>query len=294
MIKKLQYTLQLTLMLSIPTAVLAVQLDTLAPPPVRVVDDVGVNVATGQPVQSLDTVRIGGERGLSHDIRVYANHLDGTKSFVQGYIDKYAGNARYVKVSKYDAYLRQDEKGILTPQISDSLADDGNYLYLMRVFGPVGSQEFRLSSDGTTFTPVGDLRHSLRHEIRDGKSTLIWRTPEGIESIYWAETGESTLGESGVSGKRDLRSVIYPNGFKLTIEEGAVTTNTGFMLKYGLPKYGEGNYRWSLNPNYIAGINLAIQSCSPARGSPCDTEGWPTARFGWPTGAPESFFIEKV
>ncbi len=290
MFKQLQYTLQLALLFSVTTPVLAVQLDTLAPPPVRVVDELGINVATGQPVQSLTTVSIGAERGLSHDMRVYTNHLDGKKSLVQAYIDKYAGNARYVKVSNNDAYLRSDEKGILTPQVYSSLVDDGNHLWLMRVFGPAGSHEFMLNSDGASFTPVGDLRHSLRHEIRDGRSTLIWRTPEGIESLYWATTGGNTLGESGVSGKRDLRAVIYPDGFKLTIEEGAVTTNTGFMLKYGLPKYGEGNSRWVLNPNYIAGINLAVQHCASARGSACDTDGWPTARFGWPPGAPESLF----
>lgn len=280
-------------MASFSRPVMATQEGIIAPPPVKVVDDLGVNGSTGQPVQRLDTVSIGGENGLSHHIQVYANHFDAKAQPHTGYIDKYSGNARYVRASQTKARLNLDNKGILTPQIDTTPVNDGNYLWLMRVFGPVGSQDFVLNSDQTTFTAVGDLRHTLRHEIRNGRSTLIWRTPEGIESFYWATTGSNSPGPAGSSGKRDLRTIIYPNGLQIDISEGGVISNAGFVLKYGLPNPFTGNAWKDYHPSYIVGINLAEQYCSTARSASCNANGWPIARFNWPSSAPQAFYARE-
>lgn len=280
-----------TLGLSHPA--LATQDNIMAPPPVDLVDELGVNGATGQPVQRLTTVSIGGENGLSHHIQVYANHFDAKGSPLAGYIDKFSGNARYVKASSSRSRIRRESNGVLTVEVGTSLVDDGNYLYVMRVFGPVGNQDFILNEDGATFSPIGDMRHSLKHEIRNGRSTLIWRTPEGVESIYWAINGSNSPGPAGVSGKRDLRTIIYPNGLRLEIAEGGVTSNLGFMLKYGLPNQYSGDAWKEYNPSYIAGINLAEQYCSVARTASCGTNGWPIARFDWPVGSPQIFYSHE-
>ena len=284
-----KYGLLLACLLVAAGPVAAVQESTLAPPPVRFVDELNVNVATGQPVQSLDTVSIGGERGLSHNIRLFANHFDAKAEPAVPYIDRFAGNARYVKVSENSARFRLIQ-GIWSIQVFSNEEDRGNYLYVMRVFGPVGSQDFKLNDDGATFSPIGDTRHSLRHELRDGRSMLIWRTPEGIESVYWGASGANGLGESGGSGKRELRTVTYPNGLQLTLEEGGVTSNAGFMLKYGFPEDGEGDIRWRSVPRWIAGVNLAYEQCSAARNATCNTSSWPIAYFEWPDAAPSSFY----
>jgi hypothetical protein len=264
----------------------AIQSAQIAPPDVKLVDEFGVNIATGQVNVSQETVSIGGERGLSHSISMETNHFAQNRMY--GYHDKYAGAARYTRIwEDHNLGSRLSYAG-------------GQYAIfsVIRVHGPVGSQDFvmRDSSDGTlqpdpltvdgldvsdlVFEAMGDTRHTLERSA-DGQY-LVWTTPNGTESYY--VTGALT---------GSLRKIIYPNGFTLKIESlGGVMTNTGFQLKYD---YFPHNSSWAgRNPGRVIAVNNAVEYCPPDElyaSQNCDFEhDWPMARFEWPAGMPETFF----
>ena len=84
------------------TALAAAQAADIERPKVQIVDKFGVNMATGQVTQSLDTVSIGGAMGLSHRIFVYANEFAFSNS--RGFSDNLRALTRYVNLSQQADY----------------------------------------------------------------------------------------------------------------------------------------------------------------------------------------------
>lgn len=296
---------------------LAVQSGQIAPPNVHTVDRFGVNVATGQINLSVDTVSIGGEMGLAHSVSGYTNNFSMKVNY--GFMDKYAGNVSHVYLYAWEAgmdYFQYKGKGY-------------PYFKVMRVFGPVGSEDFVVLEDGVlrptdsigsgvvTYEAMGDTRHTLEvvnSSDPDGhlySGLLRWTTPDGTASYYSAS--------SDPIGGRELIAVVYPSGFTIRINGlGSVTTNTGFQLRYERPVVSTGlspeklairsslpqgaqirsvnPELWSYaNPSYIIGINNAVEYCSPvAARDVCDLEeDWPRATFTWPGGMPQAIYLGK-
>lgn len=289
---KLNWVIALLLIATAPS--FAVQEGQIAPPPVELVDRFGVNLATGQVVQKLNTVAIGGDLGLSHHIQVNANHF--VKTGGHGYMDAFAGGAKYVNVINTDGVFSSDAYGNV--QLKTTGASMGTWVYLMRVFGPAGGYDFVVYKNGYipnassnpitsgyTYRPLGDSRHSLIQKTEGGKNYLVWTTPDGIKTRY--DRGSSVVAHNG--GR--LVDVTYPNGFKVSVDFGGVVTNTGFMLKYQFVGSWPGALTWGANPFAISGINLADTYCPLSSTQSCDGTGWPTAKFGWPVGSPDVFYI---
>jgi hypothetical protein len=259
-------------------SVLALENNPIAPPSPKVVDRFGVNLQTGQLARNLKTISIGGELGLSHHVQLYTD-LWPTEGYY-GFIDGFAGKLTATKISDNVAYEITDANGDVIA-IRDTGSYQPNYplLHVMRAYGPAGSQDFLVYQNGVvnrdasavtgvTFKAVGDARHTL--VLSPDKTYFTWTTPDGIESKY------------SNSGRR-LVEVTYPNGFKVRVGYKAVTSNTGFMLKYHFnPSI------LSSTPSEIVGINLGSQYCS-ADATSCATTNWPTATFTWPTGTPTVF-----
>jgi hypothetical protein len=296
---------------------LAVQSDQMAPPKVNTVDRFGVNVATGQINLSVDTVSIGGEMGLAHSVSGYTNNFSMKGNY--GFMDKYAGSASRVSIYSWEAgmdYFQYKGKGY-------------QYFKVMRVFGPVGSEDFVVLEDGelrptdtigngvVTYEAMGDTRHTLevvKSSDPDGdrySGLLRWTTPDGTASYYSASPNPIA--------HRSLIAIAYPSGFTIRINGlGSVTTNTGFQLRYERPVVSTGlspeklairsslpqsaqirsvnPELWSYaNPSYIIGINNAVEYCSPvAARDVCDLEeDWPRATFTWPGGMPQAIYLGK-
>ncbi len=272
-----------------------------------------VNLVSGQISPSLNTIAIGGDKGLSHSISMFAN--DFTYKGWTGYFDKYNGKAKYTDLGT-DLYY----KGVM----------QGNYrIGVMRVSGAVGSAEFlvvqangspflrefgdpKLYFDITNDIPssyaylaIGDTRHTLE-AINDGQE-LLWTLPDGTQVKYERVVQNINAFAEGV-----LTDITYPNGFKITHHGNTgVTTNTGFQLKYdytavntGLESSKENVYfplsppvpgdSWytHYNPEYVRGINNAIEYCDPTLSAACTlTNAWPEVKFTWPGGMPRAFFI---
>lgn len=272
-------------------AIADVQPGVVAPPDVRVVDYMSVNMATGQVDQSVETVSIGGELGLSHQLSIDANYLNVESH--RWYRDKFALHPELVMLApnsdgKFDTV---PETGVLDFNIVPIPRSPSRQVPAMRVFAFFGSQEFAYKdgddyvdqwidldiTDGPDYTyePIGDKRHSLR--VLQDKS-LVWRNPDGMEVEYKSvPTGGYAAGEV----------ITYPNGFKIYVESDHVWTNTGFLLKY---KTLNDNSAWSGNVNAISALNLAFENCDPDGG--CSTQGWPNASFSWPTSVPNSLYSD--
>ncbi len=275
------------LLLGITCSSLALEDNPIAPPSPAVVDKFGVNLQTGQLSRQLNTISIGGELGLSHHVQLYTDlWLEGG----YGFVDAFAGNVASTKISDNVVQILTESNGDIS-----AIRDAGSYqstftpLRVIRVYGPAGSQDFLVYKNGSvnydtsatsgySYKPVGDSRHSLVESA--DKRTLTWTTPSGIESKYerFFNSGTQNAGAGAI-----LKEVIYPNGFKIRVGYKAVSTNTGFMLKYHF-----NNSPLSKIPSQIVGINLANEYCS-ADASSCATTGWPTATFTWPSGTPNVF-----
>jgi hypothetical protein len=268
----------LLLLMGFSCSAFALQDNPIAPPKVEIVDKFGVNLQTGQLSRSLNTVSIGGKLGLSHHVQLYTDL--GPQEAVYGFIDGFAGKLRPTNISQNSIYIAHSANG--DPMFfRDSGAPEYDHtkrVSVMRAYGPAGSQDFLMyqnnvvvpdgsATSGYTFKSVGDARHTLTESA--DRSYLTWTTPDGIESKY------------AVAGMR-LVEVTYPNGYKVRVGYKAVSTNTGFMLKYHF------NTVLTSTPNEIVGINLANQYCS-AEAASCTTTGWPTATFTWPAGTPKVF-----
>ncbi|HEX5055783.1 MAG TPA: hypothetical protein VFX02_04720, partial [Gammaproteobacteria bacterium] len=306
-------------------AALAIQDNQIAPPTVNVVDMQGVNLESAQVTAGVETVSIGGPLGLSHSVSGQTNNF---VRLSYGYVDKYAGNAKYTKIGV----------GMHTmpgPKHANCDSPAPAEMFVMRVFGPVGSQDFKVMiggefncniidqtiHSGYSYEALGDKRHTLTviesgdPRYSDYPKGLRWTTPDGTEVFY-----ERPSHQHHARGNGLLREIVYPNGFTLKIHEfGSVSTNTGFQLKYdysgpdgsfsGLTSLQQtlyGQYHvmpntnmpapggWSAaNPKYVAGVNNAYQYCPPTGTlAECGVlTGWPKATFTWPGGMPASIYL---
>jgi YD repeat-containing protein len=277
----------LLLLLGVSCSSLALEHNPIAPPQPNVVDKFGVNLQSGQLSHQLKTIAIGGERGLSHHVQLYTDLKLGEG---YGFIDAFAGSADSTQISTNVVQILTDSSGNVR-----AIRDTGSppptsftELRVMRVYGPAGSQDFLVykngqvdhnhsSTSGYVYKPVGDIRHSLV-ESADTKF-LTWTTPSGIQSKYERASSSGNTARAGAV----LKEVIYPDGFKIRVGYKAVSTNTGFMLKYDFT-----NSPLSKIPRQVIGINRANQYCAEEATS-CATAGWPVATFTWPTGIPNVF-----
>lgn len=298
---KLIRAIIIPVMLIMFSQVYAIQDGRIAPPDVEVVDKNGVNVATGQVVSSLNTVAIGGDRGLSHSVSNFTNEFSFQGWY--GYHDNYSGSARYEEVGRNIQY-----GGATYPIFK-----------VMRVSGPMGSEDFKVMVSGVfnanahnvssnyTYQALGDKRNSLA--LESSGQYLVWRKPDGTELKY------ARSGSSAASGG-PLREVIQPNGMTYYISSlGGVTTNTGYALKYHYVNDTRdlssekkairssihpdaqisqvASSTWSgRNPKYVYGVNLAVDDCQTQTTANCSfSNSWPKAEFEWPGGMPQAIFL---
>ncbi|MDO8336346.1 MAG: hypothetical protein Q7T74_06220 [Candidatus Saccharibacteria bacterium] len=282
----------LLFLLGISNYCLALEQNPIAPPNVEIADRFGVNMESGQLARRLNTVSIGGELGLSHNVQLYTDlWADG----YYGFVDAFAGSVTSKKISDNIMTILTNPNGNLTAfrDTGEIQRDSSRILSVMRAYGPVGSQDFLVYQNGVvdhsnqaatgyTYRPVGDTRHSLTEST--DKKYLIWITPDGIESKY----ERSINSGNWVAGTgANLREVTYPNGFKVRVYNKGVTTNTGFMLKYHFSTV------LPATPSQIVALNLAQQYCA-VDAAACATQGWPTATFTWPTGTPNIFITPGI
>ena len=271
-------------MLFMTGSAFALEQNPIAPPKADIVDRFGVNLQTGQLARTLTSVSIGGDLGLSHSVQLYTDLFSDGGNF--GFVDGFAGVPKPVNISQNVVSVIGGDPLFFR----DSGAPEYDYrkrISVMRVYGPAGSQDFLVyqnnilnpdasaytgtsTADGVTFKAVGDSRHTLMLSV--DKRYLIWRKPDGTESKY---TSSPTTGPTS--------EITYPNGLKVRVGYKAVTTNTGFMLKYQLNNQG-----LSGTPDQIVAINRATQYCS-VDAATCSTTGWPIATFTWPVGTPSIF-----
>ncbi|HTM40966.1 MAG TPA: hypothetical protein VL177_08645, partial [Terriglobales bacterium] len=292
----------------------AVQDGQLAPPELRMLDPMSVNLQSLQTVASQETVSIGGERGLSHSISMHTNHFTNTGGGY-GYIDKYAGNVKYV------VFGTQPGVAGFTGTHCDTIT--GSQVWVMRAFGPEGSEDFKVKINGvvdchiTTTITSGYTYEALRdprNVLEVSSGALIWTKPDGTQ-IYYEHGGNA------VSAGR-LYKIVYPNGYTIDIDFGNVTSNTGFQIKYeydgnwgtlssskqslfnqyraSLP-YGYGMQipgSWpdefdNANPGHVRAINRAVDYCTTDATQTCGglSHSWPAATFTWPGGMPQAIYL---
>lgn len=279
----------LILLASAASSVLALEQNPIAPPKAEIVDRFGVNLQTGQLARTLNTVSIGGDIGLAHSVQLYTDlFIDGG---YYGFVDGFAGRAKPENISQNSVVVMENANGdpLFLRDLGGIEHDHTKRISVMRVYGPAGSQDFLvyqngvLSRDasaysgnstatGITFKALGDTRHTLVQSA--DKTSLIWTTPNGTESKY---TSNPVTGYP--------LEVTYPNGLKVRVGYKAVTTNTGFMLKYQLNTQGLNG-----TPDQIVALNRANQYCSEDAATACSSAGWPTATFTWPLGTPSTFY----
>lgn len=271
------------------------------PPKNKVIDEFGVNLATAQVSQSLETVTIGGQLGLSHSLQSHTNSF----SIVgyRGFLDKYTGKAQYVRLAK----------GV---RFDGSSQNANSSIYVMRLSGPEGVADFKVLLNGVvqewvpnrtsgnySYEPLGDTRQSL--VVSSDRLHLIWTLVDGTVVRYRRDAYDYAR-SSGF-----LADITYPNGFKITRHSQiSVTSNTGFQLKYDYiddnrsldtDKLGStflhplaNSMQWSeTNPKYIHAINNAVEYCSRTLEGSCQlSQSWPKATFTWPGGMPRALFID--
>lgn len=279
----------LLLLLGFSSSAFALEFNPIAPPKVEISDAHGVNLQSLQLARSLETISIGGKLGLSHHVQLYTDlFADGD---YYGYVDAFAGTVMPKIISQNSVYIMANGDGypMFFRDSGGPEHDHTKRVSVMRAYGPAGTQDFLVYQNGAldidasavtglsdevgvTFKAVGDARHTLVQS--PDKMYLTWTTPDGTESKY------------SNSGRR-LMEVTYPNGYKVRVGYKAVSTNTGFMLKYHF------NAVFYSTPSQIVGINLANQYCS-ADAATCDTTGWPTATFTWPGGTPSIFWTPSM
>ena len=234
-----------------PLSTFSMQEGQLAPPEVKVVDEMMVSLTSGQIQTSLDTVAIGGELGLSHSISITQSNLHINRKF--GYVDKFAGSVSLAEVPRHltidygDKSSSGSQGNSGNPSQGPDLDPPQNYIpkkYVMRAFGPLGSQDFKIMCAGryrfaipapsctesnTTYEPLKDPRHSLKVSTNPAyQNHYEWTMPDGSRMYFRLMQTEWRATMSG-----SLSDVVYPNGLRIKVEPGVgLTTNTGFALKY--------------------------------------------------------------
>lgn len=272
----------------------------IRPPNVEMIDEFGVNMATGQVAIKQSTVSIGGDGGLTHHIQLYGNNF-GDRGY--GYYDGFAGTVRTVLSSDVAGIFQTNDAAKITHLRRTATQPQTNVesrVYVYRASGVSGQHEFALYNRDTkryetllpqvTYDPakhelraVGDSRHSLeiiRGDEGSSQYQYLWTMPDGTQNRYYR----------GYNNGKNYE-VIYPNGFMVEYRHGAAITNTGLMIKYNYAENSGTNAWLNRNPSSVVGINLADSYCSPEVGQNCASEGWPTATFQWPEGTPDVFFV---
>jgi hypothetical protein len=268
-------------------------------PKYQVMDEFGVNLASGQVSASVETVSIGGEMGLTHTISAHTNKFSIKGN--DGYHDGFSGSlvqhslGRVVRIGSSYVYPPDDEAA---------------EIHVLRISALGESEDFKLMRNGewdfwsysrhdmydpdVTFEALRDTRHTLTRESGGFK----WTKPDGTE-VY-------------VTNMHANR-VVYPNGFAIDINYPySVTTNTGFQLKYHYvqdhspnqsyddPSIGnippEARFEWSVsNPRHVYAINNAVEWCTPTERAMCDLQyDWPRATFTWPEGMPRAIYVQPT
>jgi hypothetical protein len=261
----------------------------IEPPKVNIIDDMGVNMATGQVTYSITPVSIGGPMGLSYTVSVYANEA---RWGAEGFSSAFNGFARAVQ---------------LTTQIGYSP------WRVMRVTDGRSSVDFKVLVDGVmqsdflglqppySYEPIGDQRDTL--EVNG--TYLDWTKADGtvVRFLRFGTTADYGAG---------MTQFIHPNGLTINIGADGITNSAGFQLKpmlepdhrpfdkvdnpnigFGVPPAGSSAAQgWSsFNPTYVKALNNAIEYCAPAP-TPCNpTRSWPTATIEYPPGMPRTLFI---
>jgi YD repeat-containing protein len=278
--------LLLVLLVSLACTSQAVEIER---PKIQVVDQMGVNMTSGQVTHSLTPVGIGGAAGLSYSISVFANEANWGGA--HGFTSNYDGEAKAVLLS-----------------------NDGGYspVYIMRVNDDTGSADFKVLVNGVvvdfiastpppfTYVAIGDQRHSL---VVNGTS-LEWTKPDGT-LVRFSHSG-TTAGSGGI-----MTQIVRPNGYTISVGGDGLTSNRGFQLKPTLvpdnrpmektdnlniintqPASSSAGSGWSsLNPKYMTALNNAFEYCVPAPVTCSPSQSWPTATFDWPPGMPRTMFI---
>jgi hypothetical protein len=261
----------------------------IEPPKIRLIDDMGVNMSSGQVTYSITPVSIGGPMGLAYSVNTYANEA---RWGAEGFSAAYSGLAQPV---------------LLTTEIDYSPGR------IMRVSDGTTTVDFKVLVNGTmprdfldlqppyNYEPIGDQRNVLERKA----TSLDWTKPDGtIVRFFHSGTAASASG--------GMTQIVYPNGLTISIGADGIRNNAGYQLKpmlvpdhrpfdkvdnpnlgFGLPPAGSSAAQgWSsFNPAYVKAINNAIEYCAPAP-APCNpTQSWPTATFEWPAGSPRTLFI---
>ncbi len=261
-------------------------------PRTEIVDKFGVNVATGQVTQSLNTVSIGGPMGLSHRISIYANEFQYVN--MRGFNDNMRQITRYVHLSQNPNY---------SPQAVLSVSDGADSAQFRVEVNGVRVEQFAGTPQPYTYIAVGDERNSL---VVNG-ALLEWTKPDGTVVTFTRTVG------AHASAQGLLSEIVYPNGYTITITPGGVgiQSNTGFQLKsiYGSDTRPMGKPNnlnlinvhpattsqasgWSTaNPIQIVAINNALEFCVPTDQVCSLNIAWPTATFDWPAGMPRTMYI---
>jgi len=267
----------------------AMQEGQIAPPKVRITDDWQVNLQSRQPDVSQQTLAIGGDLGLSHSISLYTSHFAATNA-AYGYSDRYAGNAQWT-------VLGTDIHGV--PGVDSN--ELSGQVWVMRVFGLGGTQDFQLRVNGQikvnpgtqqffsnyTYQALGDQRHRLelvsQHaglalNDEDRPRNLVWTRPDGTR-LYYRRPEQAHALNGGL-----LYKVVRPNGLTLHLDFGSVTTNTGYQLKYEYINNNQGlssdkqslfnslpttneippanpGYWSEANPRRIRALNNTLETC---------------------------------
>lgn len=254
----------------------------LVAPPYNVIDRHSVNVMTGQVQMTHLDVKIGGDVGLSHSISMNTSSWVGPDSNPTGPLDQYAGRLIAVKRNAYTG----DSRYWL-------VASDGG---ASQYFDP-GSGLAAIPDANGYFPPINDKRYSLRYE--SSENGLVMTEPDGTKVIYGSSQIFSNMEMGTTYGVTEIRK---PTGFSIKIKyytdgrPASVVSNTGFQLRYYYVQKSSSvdpSAWWALNPEYVVGINNAIQYCPNSAGaqlnqSDCAVSGWPTVHYIWPNNMPMS------
>ncbi|MFG6488773.1 hypothetical protein ACG04R_18960 [Roseateles sp. BYS78W] len=284
--------------------------DRLDPPPIRLMNRHGVNMASGRPSPTLVDVSIGDKAlGLTHSISTYTGNMvnvgtaDEHMSGPDGPKDKFAGVLRLVLHHK-------------------PIGQENNpsaWVYVMRAFDTEGSFDFSVNSDGTFTSYNGDPRQILEKVNDSAGYGIVWTKPDGSTSRFasYANYAPTSTGQNA-DIPLNLTQMQAANGFTVNIlgNVANVFTNTGYQLKYvysaqdpslpyddptntSIPPIGWG----SESPKYVVAINNTVDYCDPSYltqypdvNSACPgltVNNWPRATYLWPSGMPRAMFLQE-
>ncbi len=149
----------------------------------------------------------------------------------------------------------------------NSISTADGTLYMVTLAG----SSTRFTKSGSTFSPTDGQGGSLTYD--SGTSTYTYTSRDGTVAVF---SGFNTYFIGGY-----VSTITYPDGEVLTFNGSTVTSNLGFMLKYG----GACNPFQPCNPTStpatIMAINLGIDYCSPTA-TTCTglTQSWPSITYG--------------